>query len=127
MHWLAIVLLVILVVIVAFLLYGAISRKLFMMSISAADLAKIQLTGDAEREFNNFVIEHADLAAHEARKTGVESIQTNPAKYFATELVEPEHQETADLTRKNNWVINEAIMRLWMQEELQAFKYKKYL
>lgn len=125
MHWLAILLLIILVLIAAILIYQTIRRRLFTSQMSGVNLAKIQLTAEAMQRFNQFVAEHPDIANYEAREVGLVSLLSDPPGYFATEFVEPEHETTAKLTMDNSWLINEAIMRLWIQEEIRAFAYKK--
>lgn len=125
MHWLAILLLIILMLIVAMLMYNAYTNYKYLNNIIIPNLPKLQITPEAKQIFTEYINTHDVARQHEQQCSKIADITIEPEKYFRIELRERDHRDVVYLLEQNNWVMNEAMMRLWRQENYRENYIKK--
>ena len=125
MHPIAIILLIILVLIAAFLIYNAVSDYLYLNNIIVPNLPKLQLTPEAKQAFIDYINKYPLSREHEQKCSGISDITKVPEQYFKIELKESDHRDVARLLEQNGWLMNEAMMKLWIQENYNENYIKK--
>lgn len=116
MHLLAVILLIIFVLIIAFLVTSAYLDRTYLNNVIIPNLPRLEITPEAKKLFTEYISNYSLSREHEQKCSGIPDITLEPEKYFKIELKEKDHRDIVYLLEQNNWLMNEAIMKLWIQE-----------
>lgn len=74
------------------------------------------LSSEARDEFFRFMAVRPDARCYEEARSGVPDITRDPEKFFAVELMEPEHGDVIRAVMADNGMITGSSMRRWIAE-----------